>query len=422
MTPKFVQIHYLTSYSAALLNRDDSGMAKRLPYGGAMRTRVSSQCQKRHWRMSDSVYSLLNIEGAEESYRSRDLVTKLIRGPFEGEVAEEILNAVEPFFQAAVYGAKDEKKGGAKKGKGKGKGDEPAPEHVEGSTPDQAEEAVPVVAKTGRQPLLMGHPEIRFLREHFEQIVTSATTPAEARAAAAAFCDEKSFKEKMKVMREGAALHMGLPAALFGRMVTSDKSANVDAPIHVAHAFTTHAEESESDYFAVMDDLAGPTDSASDHLGETELSSGIFYGNVVIDVAGLVSNLTGLDRKGWLSADRAMSAEVIANLIALIAETSIGAKKGSTAPYAYAHTLLVEIGDRQPRSLGGSLRIPVRPTMEAAEAALSAHLGTLDAVYETGEARRFLSLRNDASFPGAERASMRGITEWVRGVILAGAV
>lgn len=31
--PKFIQIHFLTSYAAALLNRDDSGMAKRLPYG-----------------------------------------------------------------------------------------------------------------------------------------------------------------------------------------------------------------------------------------------------------------------------------------------------------------------------------------------------------------------------------------------------
>ena len=33
-TPRFLQIHTLTSYTAALLNRDDSGLAKRLPYGG----------------------------------------------------------------------------------------------------------------------------------------------------------------------------------------------------------------------------------------------------------------------------------------------------------------------------------------------------------------------------------------------------
>lgn len=420
MTPNFIQIHYLTSYSGALLNRDDTGMAKRLPYGGAMRTRVSSQCQKRHWRTSEGPHALQAVEGAEESYRSRDLVTKLVRAPFEGEVPEEILNAAEPFFQAAVYGAKkeDQKGGGAKKGAKKGK----AAAATEGAGETEPAEIVPPdVPKTARQPLLMGHPEIRYLREEFGKIVTSATSPAEAQAAAAAFCEDKAFKASMQVMRERAALHMGLPAALFGRMVTSDKSANIDAPIHVGHAFTVHAEESESDYFAVMDDLAGPAETASDHLGETELTSGVFYGYVVVDVAGLVSNLTGRDRKEWLEADRGMAAKVVSHLLHLIAETSVGAKKGSTAPYAYAHTLLVEVGDRQPRSLSGAFRAPGRPTMEAAEEALSAHLGTLDQVYETGEARRFLSLRNAAAFPGAERASMRGITEWVSGVVRDGA-
>jgi hypothetical protein len=37
--PRFIQIHTLQSYSAALLNRDDSGLAKRLPMGDAIRTR-----------------------------------------------------------------------------------------------------------------------------------------------------------------------------------------------------------------------------------------------------------------------------------------------------------------------------------------------------------------------------------------------
>lgn len=382
--PKFVQVHFLTSYAAALLNRDDSGLAKRLPYGGAMRTRVSSQCQKRHWRMSESLHSLLNIEGAEESYRSRDLVTKLIRAPFEGQVPAEVLDAVEPLFQAAVYG-----KDGA--------------------------------AKNKRQPLLLGLPEIRFLKDRFEAIVTATSDPAEAKAAAEEFCADKSFKATMKTMREGAALHMGLPAAMFGRMVTSDTTANIEAPIHVAHAFTVHAEESESDYFAVVDDLSGPADAGADHIGEVEVNSGLYYGNVVIDVPGLVSNVTGTDRAAWLEADRTLAAEVVAKLINLIAETTPGAKKGSTAPYAYAHTVLVEIGDRQPRTLATAFRAPVRASFEASEEALSAHLGEYDRNYETGEARRFMSLRNGAEIPGAERATMGEISDWVRAAIVEGA-
>ena len=36
--PRFLQIHTLHSYPAALLNRDDSGLAKRMPFGDAVRT------------------------------------------------------------------------------------------------------------------------------------------------------------------------------------------------------------------------------------------------------------------------------------------------------------------------------------------------------------------------------------------------
>ena len=132
---RFLQIHSLSGYSAVLLNRDDAGLAKRLPYGGAIRTRISSQCLKRRWRTDTGVHSLL------------------------------------------------------------------------------------------------GEPEITYLA-------------GEARALAEAH-----------------------GAALFGRMVTSDVEANIDAAVHVAHAFTVHAEEREP---------------AADHIGETELTSGLFYGYVVV--------------------------------------------------------------------------------------------------------------------------------------------
>ena len=55
---RFIQIHTLQSYPAALLNRDDAGLAKRLPMGDAIRTRISSQCLKRHWRVADDHHSL----------------------------------------------------------------------------------------------------------------------------------------------------------------------------------------------------------------------------------------------------------------------------------------------------------------------------------------------------------------------------
>ena len=71
-TPRFLQIHSLTSFPGALLNRDDAGLAKRLSYGGVVRTRVSSQCLKRHWRTAADDWSLANT-GADLSVRSRSV-------------------------------------------------------------------------------------------------------------------------------------------------------------------------------------------------------------------------------------------------------------------------------------------------------------------------------------------------------------
>src|SRR5216684_3706791 len=70
--PRFIQIHSLIAYPAALLNRDDSGLAKRLPFGGATRTRISSQCLKRHWRVTEDEWSLSKI-GPQMSVRSRKI-------------------------------------------------------------------------------------------------------------------------------------------------------------------------------------------------------------------------------------------------------------------------------------------------------------------------------------------------------------
>ncbi len=382
--PRFLQIHSLHGYSAALLNRDDSGLSKRLPYGNAMRTRISSQCLKRHWQKDDGPYALLGIEGAEDAERSRDLVTKRLRDPLSAEIDAEILDAIEPAFQIAVYGKK-------------------------------------AMDRASRQPLLFGAPELRFLSEKFAEIARDAMDAKAAKEAAEEFTKDKSFTDTMKVMREGAALPGGLTSALFGRMVTSDPEANIDAPVHVAHAFTTHAAEIESDYFSVVDDLAKPGETGADHIGSTELTSGLFYGYVVVDVPALVSNLSGAPAKEWLSADRNLAAEVAARLLGLIATVSPGAKLGSTAPYGYATTLLIEAGDRQPRSLAEAFRKPCAANVEAAETALGQQLAAFDAAYQTGEARRFLSLRNDTALPGATKGSLPELMDWVRSTVLGAA-
>jgi len=214
-------------------------------------------------------------------------------------------------------------------------------------------------------------------------------------------------KANLKALTQGASLPAGLESALFGRMVTSDPEANTEAAIHVAHAFTVHAEESESDYFTVVDDLtreAGSTGSAG--LFETELTSGLFYGYVVVDAGGLVDNI---------GRDAALAGRVVEHLLHLIATVSPGAKRGSTAPYAWADLMLVEVGDRQPRTLAGAFRkaVPLGTgdVLEGALAQMSAQLTNLDSCYGGGERRAALCTA-PVALPGAEMMDLDRLAAW----------
>src|SRR4029450_4570175 len=56
----FVQVHLLTSYPPACLNRDDLNRPKTAVMGGVQRLRVSSQSLKRAWRTSDTFKEALS--------------------------------------------------------------------------------------------------------------------------------------------------------------------------------------------------------------------------------------------------------------------------------------------------------------------------------------------------------------------------
>ena len=380
--PRFLQIHTLHSYPAALLNRDDSGRAKRMLFGGAVRTRISSQCLKRHWRNADGESSLNAVAGFVEAVRSRNVIERAVMQPIKETDAatDAVVKAVEDAFNKGVYGK-------------------------EGT----------------QQPLLLGLPEVEYLREKAAAICRKHPQNADAaKKAVEKLFDKKTDKggegENFRAFREQTKLPGGLTGALFGRMVTSDTAANIDAAIHVAHAFTVHGEESESDYFSVVDDLQRrEEDAGAAHLGDTELTAGLFYGYVVVDVPGLVSNLEGCKADEWNSAgiDRTLAGQVVHHLLHLIATVSPGAKLGSTAPYSCADLMLVEAGCRQPRSRANAFRKPVAPQTEAAVEALSGYLAKLDAAYGAKETRRVMSVE-DYGIPEAISAGLDDLAKWAR--------
>ena len=386
--PRFVQIHFLTSYAGALLNRDDAGLAKRISYGGTVRTRVSSQCLKRHWRTSAGEWSLA-ATGATLSVRSREVFEYAIR-PRLAELVpgadEEIVTVAGAALSRGLYG-------------------------------DKADDL------KKRQALLLGWREIEFLTVQLAAVVQGSSTAEEATAAVEAMFKGKETKANLSSIRESAgAISAGLEAALFGRMVTSDPAANTDAALHVAHAFTVHEQESETDYFTVVDDLKlrdETADSGSAGIFDTELTSGLYYGYVVVDVPLLVANLTGIDPKEWAAAsvDRDLAAKVAQHFVHLVATVSPGAKKGSTAPYSFANTLLVEVGARQPCSLASAFEDPVRAGRGAsvsalAERALFSRLRTIDRSYGPDGACRFLSVMSERIEGVGESISIDVLADW----------
>lgn len=404
MASRFIQIHTLTSYPAALLNRDDVGFAKRIPYGGAVRTRVSSQCLKRHWRTFEGPYAIRSLKevAADGTVRSRETFERLIVQPLlesgleEGAVREAVKGLMAKVLTSGKADDEEEAKPAkkaAKSEKGAKKGAKST--EAEASDADAAEAQPQASAIRTEQVTVLGEKEVNYLRGVAEKAAAAIVGQKNLSKAFADWFKEQGGEFKKNITAIAPA--GGVEAAMFGRMVTSDMLARVNASVRVAHAFTVHSEQNESDYFSAVDDLAAQDgELGSGHINNSELTSGLYYGYVAVDVPTLVANLTGVPQKDWLSADRSLAAKLIESLVQTIATVTPGAKLGSTAPYAYAQCVLIEAGDAQPRSLSGAFLQPVSlrgDVLREAYGALDEHLSELDAMYGREGKRWIAALR-----------------------------
>ena len=377
--PKFLQFHYISPFAAVNLNRGDDNQPKRMYLGDYLRTRISSQSLKRHWADLCGINSIYSIPGVMDDYRSREFISGRVMPEVAaaGDFSPEVLKEVEDALNKALYGknATEEK---------------------------------------NRQALLLSLAEVN----HLVRIATEACQEHPDNAGDAGDAANRRFvaeRNNFMVMRENTEVRHGLRASLFGRMVTSFPGANVDAPIHVAHAYTVHQEECEVDHFSTVDDLLPDGPGQAAYLGETQVNSGIFYGYVVVDVPLLVQNLEAVHRSHWQDADRRMTGEVLEKLIMTIATVSPGAKKGSTAPYTESSFFLVEAGEHQPRTLGEAFREPVRSAQIGDTIQVMAqHIEKSDRTYGQNVVRRHFAL-DPHGIPGSQQMeSAMALAEWVK--------
>jgi CRISPR system Cascade subunit CasC len=383
----FLQIHNLTSYHATLLNRDDAGLAKRIPFGDGTRLRVSSQCLKRHWR--ENLHKTVDLPGGLRTrhFFEREILPRLIEEGVNAETGKQLtLSLIGLLLQKSDKGDKAAKPEKVKKGK---KAQDEQAEIFEEEVSEVAPETSGLQVK---QPILFGKPEADFLVKLLKECAEKG------QGAEKALQDKlKTGKANFNALLRAAGhgnLYAGLEGALFGRFVTSDILARSDAPVHVAHAFTVHKLDTEVDYFTVVDDLNKDDETGAAHAGDSELGAGLFYGYVAVDIPLLVSNLTGSDAKDWKAQDSADARAVLKALIRAIATVSPGAKLGATAPYAFSDFVLLETGPQQPRALANAYlhALPLRgDPMQAATDELGKHLAALDGMYGKTSASRHAS-------------------------------
>lgn len=323
----FLQLHLLTSYPPACLNRDDLNRPKSAKMGGVDRLRISSQSLKRAWRTSEQFEgALAGHMGTRTKLKGVEIFQRLVAAGVKEKDAREWAQSMASRF-----------------GKLKGK-------KVDKPLNDLEIEQL-----------------AHFSPEEADAINTLADTLAKEQRA--------PTESDLDLLRKQ---HTAADIALFGRMLADSPGFNTEAACQVAHAITVHRAAVEDDFFTAVDDLnTREVDAGSAHMGEQGFGAGLFYQYVCIDCDRLRENL------GATLAEKAVQAMIEA--AATVAPTG---KQNSFASRAWAYYALAEKGSRQPRALSLAFMKPVREgdMLNEAVSALTSMRDNLDKVYYKGVA------------------------------------
>lgn len=224
----FLDIHAIQTLPPSNINRDDTGSPKTAQYGGVRRARVSSQSWKRAMRL----YFNQNGEQGNVGVRTKEIVQYVANKMVELDSSinfEDALKKAEAVVNDAGVKTKDLK------------------------------------AKA-----------LFFLSNH--QAIQLAKAALE---------ENKDKKALQEIVKSSPAIDI----ALFGRMVADDPSLNEDASAQVAHAISTHAVQTEFDFFTAIDDLAPEDNAGAGMLGTVEFNSSTLYRYANVAIHELLGQL-----------------------------------------------------------------------------------------------------------------------------------
>lgn len=209
----YLDIHAIQTLPPSNINRDDTGSPKTAQYGGVRRARVSSQSWKRAMRQYFAEHS-----DASLGVRTKHIVEYVADQICQQDPSvsrEKALELAEKVLNGAGISTKD---------------------------------------KLAKALFFLGR----------QQAVNLAS----------AALNNVTDKAELKKILLG---NVDIDIALFGRMVADDASLNEDASAQVAHAISTHAVETEFDYYTALDDQNPDDQSGAGMLGTIEYNSETLY-------------------------------------------------------------------------------------------------------------------------------------------------
>lgn len=327
-----IDIHALQTMPLSNLNRDMQGSPKTCEYGGSTRTRVSSQSWKRAVRgelergIDSPTLRTRRIAGAV-----RDALLQPGHG-FDEETARKAGRAVMVAADAAAT-----RKGGTSGGI--------TPESTDDSDTSKVLFWLPQKSIAELAELCAAHHDA-IAGTVLPDPASSTSTPRTRKQA------PTKADVVLPVDQVDAALGRSSPSIdLLGRMLAEMPGHRVDGATLFAHAFTTHEEGSEFDFFTAVDDIADPHRGlGSGHLNTAEFTSGVFYRYSSVNVGDLASNIDG-------DTDQAL--QLIARYLHAFCTAVPSGKQRSTAAVTIPE--LVHIAVRHaPLSLAAAFEQPVQ--------------------------------------------------------------
>ena len=269
-----LNLHVLFSFAAGNPNRDDAGSPKAVSYGGSTRSRISSQAMTRPKRLhfeaetSGERTQRSALVGAEIARLAEAILTGHGTAIDEKMRSTLLKSATKSALSLVMDPVKAAKKAEALTTGVAGKG---AATGADSDPTTKTEEA-----EAGDTLVWLAESEMNEAAEKLAKKFDESIDPAE-------------FVHAHKTE--------SLSIAAFGRMFAQRPDLQNEAAVQRSHAFTTHENEVEVDYFTAVDDLR-TADQGAGHINMTMLTGGVYYWHCNIDARQLFATWSGATKDG----------------------------------------------------------------------------------------------------------------------------